>query len=130
MSKSDWALLALNLFALMMAGVGLATQHPEPMSIALVLGGAALILGSSRIVRQASAQKETPARTRARKEEPDELDARQLLDIDARLEALERRERETEEAERIRQMVARGEQSAPASPGSAHLGAEADRVRG
>ncbi|MEM6326327.1 MAG: hypothetical protein AAF791_04345 [Bacteroidota bacterium] len=130
MSKSDWALLALNILALMMAGVGLATQHAEPMTIALLLGSTGLLLSSSKIVRAGSDRK-GPARTPARKDDRDldEMDARSLLDIDARLEALERYQRDTEEADRIRQMAARGEQSAPSAPEAAHLGTEADRIR-
>ena len=116
MSKSDWALVALNALAVMMAMVGLASQHPEPMSIALVLGVIAMVAGSATLIRRGAG--DAPARRSRRRSDArdDEMDPRTVLDIDARLEALERREREWDEAARIQQLAARGQQSAPAEP--------------
>lgn len=112
MSKSDWALVALNVATLLMAVVGLAAQHVDPMGMALALTLVTTLINGAWVLRRNTAPRVEPSR-RALAPEADEFDARQLLDIDARLEALERRERESAEANRIRQLVAVGEQSAP-----------------
>lgn len=112
MSKSDWALVALNVATLLMAVVGLAAQHVDPMGMALALTLVTTLVNGAWVLRRNTAPRTEPSR-RALAAEADELDARELLDIDARLEALERRERESAEADRIRQLVATGQQRAP-----------------
>ena len=115
MSKSDVALLVLNIAVLMMAMVGLASQHPEPMTIARLLAIGSVFASSTKLIRKGSAVDRT-IRRRNRQIAPDEMDARTVLDIDARLEALERREREMNEALRIQALAARGQQHAPDEP--------------
>lgn len=125
MSKSDWAFLALNVILLFWAFLGLASVDTDVLMVSAMVAMAVSAANSVRTVRK----RKTRASKKEHREADDEMDARTILDIDARLEALERREREMEEAERIRAMVARGEQSAPAAAESIRLGAEAERVR-
>ena len=130
MSKSEIALLAFNVFALLAAVGGLVSGHMDPMGMALVFSLLALLANSAYVLRRSGKHERTASPAPARLAQPvDELDARALLDIDARLEALERREREMEEEERIRRMWAQGEQRAPASSAPAGGGSERERVR-
>lgn len=129
MSKSEWALVGLNVFTLVMAVVGLTAQDPDPMTAALVLAITAVLVNGGWVLRRASSRERPPTPVREADREAEEYDARQLLDIDARLEALERREREHEEAERIRQMVARGEQSAPPASAPTAPPSSSNRIR-
>lgn len=116
MSKSDLFLLALSAFAAMMAVVGLVSQHLDPMSIALVLGLVTTVLHSARLLRRSGQRAGAPDAPR-QSESDEELSAYKLLDIDERLEAIERREAERDEAERIRELSLRGDLRAPdASP--------------
>ena len=102
---------------ILMAMAGLATQHPEPMSIALVLGVIAVMANSAKLIRGTHDRDREPRRRRSRNDHSsDEMDPRTVLDIDARLEALERRERDMDEALRIQALAARGLQNAPAEP--------------
>lgn len=102
MTKSDWAFIAFNTITLMMAVVGLATQHPEPMSIALVLAMAAVLLNSGRILRRSRANERGQDSVR-QLDSVDEMDIHRVLDIDQRLEALERAE-----ARRLNELAAGG----------------------
>lgn len=101
-------MIAFNTLALMMAVVGLATQHPEPMSIALVLAIVSVLLNSGRILRRPRAYERVPESSRQLEAE-DEMDIHRVLDIDQRLEALERAE-----ARRIRELATEGVISGPA----------------
>ncbi|GAB5536232.1 MAG: hypothetical protein Rubg2KO_24810 [Rubricoccaceae bacterium] len=107
MTKTDWAMIAFNTLALMMAVVGLATQHPEPMSIALILALASILLTSARILRRRSPYERAPESSRQLELE-DDMDIHRVLDIDQRLEALERAE-----ARRIRELSEEGLLSVP-----------------
>ncbi|MEM1115672.1 MAG: hypothetical protein AAF845_18585 [Bacteroidota bacterium] len=109
MSTSDWLLLAFNMLALMMAVVGLATQHLEPMSIGLSLGMMSILLGSARILRRGTPATRAPASEQTSLPEA-ELDARRILDIDARLDALERAEER-----RLQMLAVEGVVTAPAA---------------
>lgn len=116
MSKSEIALLCLNIVVLMMSMVGLAAQHTEPMSIALILAVAAVLASSAKLIRRGSPPDRAARRRSRRGDLDDEMDPRTVLDIDARLEALERREREIDDAVRIQALAARGQQGALSEP--------------
>ena len=124
MKRSDWLLVALNAFLLVWAAAGLASVDEDPLIITAMLGMLTAVVNGVYVLR--GRRKHDPVRTRER---VDEMDPRTVLDIDARLEALERRDREAQEAERIQQMVARGQQSAPEAPLAGNGTPEAQRER-
>jgi len=117
MSKSDWAIVALNVSTLLMAVVGLASYHRDPMSMALALTVITTLVNGGWVLRRARPQEAKPvvprqlAETDPPLELADEMDVHRVLDIDQRLEALERAE-----TRRIREMAAAGLISAPEAP--------------
>ncbi len=124
MKRSDWFLLALNVATLLFAMLGLAAQHRDPMSAALMLGTVTALINGAVLIRRSGRVRE-PARVRE-PERPAEidLDARQLLDIDQRLEALERAE-----DRRLQALVESGQITGPAAPWEDPPSAPAGRQR-
>ena len=114
MSKSDAGLLALNLVTLLMAVVGLTAQHLDPMSAALALTLVSGLINGGAILRR-SRRSETSIQRVA---DADELDAHHVLDLDARLEALERAYGDADDAAKWRALVSSGQASAPAAEGT------------
>ena len=115
MSKTELALVAFNVFSLLAVVGGLAAGHPDPMGAALAISLLALLANSAYVLRRSGRAAPAASRELTRtKALADEMDARTLLDIDARLEALERRERDVDEAERLRLLLARDEPPTPA----------------
>jgi len=110
MSKSDVGLLALNLVTLLMAVVGLTAQHVDPMGAALGFALVATIVNGGALLRR-SRRPAPPAQATA----GEELDARHVLDLDARLEALERAYGDAADAAKWRALVASGQASGPAA---------------
>lgn len=102
MSKIDWAVLSLNALTLLAAVVGLVANQTDPMGYGLMLAFVATTVNSVLLLRRASKRPEVPAPRAA-------LDAHELLDIDARLEALERAEAQT-----LRALVDQGVVRGPA----------------
>lgn len=113
MTRSDWLLLALNLGALLFAMVGLAAQHTDPMTVALFLAALAMFANGISIVRGRG--RELGPRRERQAAPLDELDAATVLDLDARLEALERAHADATDAARWRALVESGQVSAPAA---------------
>ena len=105
MSKTDWAVLGLNALTLLAAVVGLMANQTDPMGYGLVLAFVATTVNSVLLLRRASGRSETAAPATR-----DDLDAHELLDIDARLEALERGDART-----LRTLVDQGVVRGPAS---------------
>ena len=110
MTRSDWFLLALNVAALGSAVLGLAVQHLDPMNVVLLLGMVTALANGAVLIRR-SGRAPVPQRAQV-PERPAELDldARQLLDIDQRLEALERAE-----DRRLQSLVESGQITGPAT---------------
>ncbi|MEM6326326.1 MAG: hypothetical protein AAF791_04340 [Bacteroidota bacterium] len=127
MKTSDWTFLALNAFLLLFSFVGVASTDTDTLIVGAMLAMVVAAANGIRIVRNRETR--TPREATRRRSRANEMDARTILELDERLEALERREREVEEAERIRRMMDRGEQTAPAEAHSSPLGTEADRIR-
>ena len=110
MTTSDWLLTALNVATLLLAVVGMTAQHLDPMSLALALAFVTTLLNGAVLLRRGSRRPVGPPRVKA--PEPNlELDARQLLDIDQRLEVLERRDDVI-----LRQLVASGKMAGSDAP--------------
>lgn len=114
MTKTDWAVAGLNGLMVIVAVLGLLGPRGgvyEGPAIALLLAVVTAMVNGAWIIRQGS-RASAPERVAPRAEEaPLPLDARQLLEIDERLAALER-----EDARRIREMAARGDLHAPTEP--------------
>ena len=108
MTKSTVALSGLNVFTLMFAVIGLTAQDLEPMSIALALTLVTALVNSGVHLRRT--QEPAPARRIA----TDELDARAILDLDARLEAVERAQSDAADAVLWRALVESGQASGAA----------------
>lgn len=113
MSKSGVALIVANSLLFMLAFIGFASADTDALFPVALFAMVMSVVNGVAVYRRRESE---PVRRKRREPEVDEMDARTILDIDARLEALERREREMEEAERIRQMAAKGQQSAPPEP--------------
>ncbi len=113
MTKTDWAVVGLNALTLIVAVVGLLDPRGgtyDGPSIALLLSIVALMVNGGWIIRRGSrgpAEKAAPATDRL----DVTLDAHRLLEIDERLELLERRDTLL-----IRELMARGEMRGPAAP--------------
>ena len=113
MKLPDWLLLAINAGLLFFAFLGVASVDTDVLMVTSMLAMVTAAINGVVVIGRRKQREEPLAKRHVARSSEDEMDARTVLDIDARLEALERRERETADAERIRQMVARGEQSAP-----------------
>ena len=95
MSTSDWALVALNVLTLFMAVIGLAAQDTDPMSAALALTIVTALVNGGWVLRRSQAKaapRQLETENVLRIESADEMDIHRVLDIDQRLEALERAE--------------------------------------
>lgn len=109
MSKSDLALVTLNLFSIVLAVIGLTAQHLDPMSVALAVALAAAVVNGGALLRRSRRPENTPVR------EAEDLDARTVLDLDARLDALERAYADAADADKWRALVESGQVSGPAA---------------
>ena len=120
MSKSTWILLALNALAAFVAFVAAGgIRDPDGWGIA-VLAAFALAVNSVVVaVRdRGKASGRARSRTGAREsvvESEVELDAATVLDLDARLEALERAQADAADAAKWRALVESGQVSGPAA---------------
>ena len=112
MKKSDWALMALNLFGAFIAFMG--AVDPFAGGAVFVFVAVVLAVNSAVIARRARQRDDAPARRDRRSAAEDEMDARTVLDIDARLEALERAQ-DASDAARWRALAASGQVTAPAA---------------
>lgn len=118
MPKSDWLLVALNTGTLIMAVVGLVAQHPEPMSVALGLALTAALINSAVVIRRGGRREPAPPpRQRALPAHDADLDARRILDIDARLDALERAEERRLRMQEVEQVPPASGPGAPRANG-------------
>ena len=124
MTKTDWAVAALNAATILVAVLGLLDPSGGSYNgsqLALLAAIVMAIVNGGWIIRRgsrgATAEREAEAPP-ARAPEPDELDARAVLDLDARLEALEQAQ---VDAARWRALVESGQVTGPAAdvPGSA-----------
>lgn len=113
MSKTDWAIVTLNAFTLIVATLGLTDPRGgayDGMSIALMLTIATVMVNGGWIIRRGSQDQRQPVKGQEATGDVT-LDARHLLEIDERLEMLERRD-----AQRVRELAARGEIHGPYAP--------------
>lgn len=125
MTKTDWAVVALNALTLIVAVLGLLDPlggRYDGYVIALLASIFTLMVNGGWIIRRGS-RAPTQEVDRAVEALSVDMDARQLLEIDQRLEALERRDEQ-----RLRQLLERGDIVGPAAPLAAPVGA-AERAR-
>lgn len=118
MKKSDWAMIALNVFTTFVAFIGATERGGESVVVFMFVLVAAFV-NSLWIARRD--RQRAPSRTRrAATDELDaELSARELLDIDQRLEALERRDERL-----LRQLSAGNQLGEPAALAETAIGSE------
>ena len=127
MSRSDTALLALQALTFVTAFLGIADANMDALLGAAFLTLLTTAVTGTVLYRRRRQPAEASPRT-SRRRSRDEMDARTVLELDERLQDLERREREVEEAERIRELMEAGQQSAPGDPGNAQDVSESARV--
>lgn len=105
MLKIDWAVLGLNATAALVAIIALVSLDQLPVDLGLLLAVVATVVNSALLIHRAVRRPEAlPLPVR------DDLDAHQILDIDARLDAFERAE-----ARRFQTLVDEGVVRSPAS---------------
>ena len=108
MKSSDWSLLALNAFIGFVTLVGaLNAKGGEELGF-FTLATLAVVVNSLVVVGKTRA-KQPPARV------VDELDAAAVLDLDARLEAVEKAQADAADAARWRALVESGQVTGPAA---------------
>lgn len=127
MSRSDTALLALQALTFVTAFLGIADANMDALLGAAFLTLLTTAVTGTVLYRRRRQPAEASPRT-SRRRSRDEMDARTVLELDERLQDLERREREVEEAERIRELMEAGQQSAPSDPGTVQDASESARV--
>lgn len=120
MQKSDWALVALNLFTTFVTFI-CAVEGGDEALVAFLFAAAMAAINTTVLVRRSRTAQRAPER------ETDELDARTILDLDARLEALERAHADAADAAKWRALVESGQISGPVD---ARADASAHPLRG
>lgn len=112
MNRSDWLLVALNSLMMAFAFIGFASVDEEMLIVAAMLTMAVAVVNLGALYRRRN--RVSPPRDRARDTpEVDEMDVHTVLDIDARLEALERAQHDAVDAARWRALVESGQVSGP-----------------
>ena len=126
MTKTDWTVTALNAAMLLVAVVGLASQDRDPMTVALMVSVVTAMINGAWVIRRGSGQARTrDAATPSGSGPIDELDARAVLDLDARLDALEQAQTDAVDAARWRALVESGQVTGPAADGPGALASSA-----
>ena len=119
MTKTDWTVAALNAATIIAAVMGL-LDHANgiynglgiPLFAAIVMA----IVNGGWIIRRGSREPAVAVSERQPEVVPtDELDARSVLDLDARLEALEQAQTDAVDAARWRALVESGQVTGPAA---------------
>lgn len=112
MKLSDILLIALNALLMAFAFIGFASDDEDTLVVSAILAMAtALTNGVAIYRRRVRKPKPAPEAERALRE-VDEMDARTILDLDARLEALEQAQADTA---RWRTLAETGQATAPAA---------------
>ncbi len=115
MKRSDALLVALNAVLLAWAFVGFASADEETLIVGAMLAMVTATINGVALIRRRDRDPEA-ARAKARRRAPaDELDARTILDLDARLEALEQAQADAADAARWRALVESGQATGPAA---------------
>ncbi len=132
MRRSDWALLALNLFTAFMSFASAVEGDQDFGLLVFALLCVTLTLNMTTLFRRARQRDDAPRhRSPHRVSEADEMDARTVLDLDARLEALERAYSDAADAAKWRALVQSGQASGPAAePTEADFDADRQRQNG
>lgn len=127
MNRSTWLLIAFNTLVACTAFAGVVSGNHEPLTIAATLGLVAAVVNSAALLRRrdlSPVRVAPPAST--------EIDVHTVLDLDARLEALELAQADAAEAARWRSLVASGQATAPgadvATDAPAAPGQQAERA--
>jgi len=121
MKTSDTLLLSLNALLILFSMLGIASTEGEVLIVGAMLAMVTAAANGAVLIRRRRSER-AARRDRSRAAEADEMDVHRVLDLDARLEALERAQHDAVDAARWRALVDSGQVSAPAD-----LGPEAGR---
>ncbi|WP_420454026.1 hypothetical protein [Rubrivirga sp.] len=110
MKRSDGLLIALNAALLLFSLLGFASAEEEVLIVGAMLAMVTATINGVVLHRRRDRE---PSKKRARP--VDELDARTILDLDARLEALEQAQADAADAARWRALVESGQVTGPAA---------------
>ncbi len=111
MNRSNWLLLALNAFMVFGAFVGFASNEEEVLMVGALL---AMLVGVANVASLILNRRKEQA-PKAKRSVGDEMDARTILDLDARLEAVERAQADAADAAMWRALVESGQVTGPAA---------------
>lgn len=109
MTLSDKLLVSLNMLLLVFAFLGFASMDEETLIVSSLLAMMTAAANGGAILHRRRQAKRAPARD----DPADELDARTILDLDARLEAIEKAQASAGEAARWSALIETGAVSAP-----------------
>ena len=112
MDRSDKLLLAVNLLLIAFAGLGFGSADIDVLQVAALL---AIAVAVANVAAVSLRREPAPARRERRNTKADELDAAAILDLDARLEALEQAQADATDAARWRALVESGQVTGPAA---------------
>ena len=120
MTKSDIFLIAANVISVFFLATGLGTYDEGFMSAGILAALVATIAAAVAVYNRRSPISEPVSRGRPVVEKPamdidSEMDPHSVLDLDARLEALEQSQHDAVDAARWRALVESGQITAPAS---------------
>ncbi len=113
MKKSDWTLLTLNLLAAFVALFGV--LEPASDSALIVFFVVTFMLAANSAVIASRSRRRDDVQDQRGQDASNEMNPHQVLDLDARLEALERAQHDAVDAARWRALVESGQVTAPAS---------------
>ncbi len=112
MKRSDGLLIALNAVLLAWSSLAFASDDSDMLMVGAMLAMATAAINGVALYRRRDREPST-------KSQPvDELDARTILDLDARLEALEQAQADAADAARWRALVDSGQVTGPAADGT------------
>ena len=115
MKKSDWAVVVLNALTILTAVSALmGAMDSEGAQIALAVSVFTMMVNGGWVIRRGSQEPGRAVQGRADAGDPT-LDARQLLEIDQRIEALELAQHDAADAARWRALAESGQVTAPAA---------------
>ena len=126
MKRSDVLLITLNALLMMWLFVGFASTDEETLIVGALFGMIVAAVNAVALFRRRDREPK-PVRRADRSPQPvDEMDARTVLDLDARLEALEQAHADTA---RWRAMADSGQATGPAALADANGSVELERTR-
>ena len=126
MKLSDTLLIALNAFLMAFAFIGFASDDKDTLMVGAMLAMVTALTNGVAIYRRRVREPKPVARAERASHPVDEMDARTILDLDARMEALEQAQAD---AVRWRELADSGQATGPAAPVDGNGPMESVRTR-